>query len=116
MIRTHPQEAAELMLAEKTTEYQQPEKPELIERFVDEYAQACLRDITTEGDVEPRIIASYQQLFRPQIARTLGGTKLRDLTPLRVKVLLNAERDQLSENGQEALREGRAPDQGDFVL
>jgi integrase len=91
---------AEALLVDKTNEYREPEKPELTEKTVDEYAEAWLRDITTEGAVKPRTIASYRQLFRLHIAPTLGATKLRDLTRRSVKDLLNAKREQLSKDGR----------------
>src|SRR6202043_2823727 len=68
-------EAAELMLAERTTEYQQPEKPKLTEKTVNEYAEAWFRAITTEGAVKPRTITSYRQLYRLHVAPTLGATR-----------------------------------------
>jgi integrase len=91
-------EAAELMLAERTTEYQQPEKPKLTEKTVNEYAEAWFRAITTEGAVKPRTITSYRQLYRLHVAPTLGATRLRDLSRRNVKDLLNAKREQLSKN------------------
>jgi hypothetical protein len=91
---------AEALLVDKTNEYREPEKPELTEKTVNEYAEAWLRDITTEGAVKPRTIASYRQLFRLHIAPALGATRLRDLTRRNVKDLLNAKREQLSKDGR----------------
>jgi integrase len=86
---------AEALLVDKTNEYREPEKPNLTEKTVDEYAQAWLQDITTEGAVKPRTIVSYRQLFRLHISPALGTIRLRDLSRRNVKDLLNAKREQL---------------------
>jgi len=98
-------EKADLLLAEKTTEYQQPEKPKVTEKTINEHAQKWLRDITTESSIKPRTIASYRQLFNSHISPTLGATKLRDLRRRDVKDLLNAKREQkLSKNTVRLIR------------
>jgi integrase len=97
---TSSRSEAEALLVDKTNEYREPEKPELTEKTIDEYAQAWLQDITTEGAVKPRTITSYRQLYRLHIAPTLGAIKLRDLSRRDVKDLLNAKREQISKDGR----------------
>ncbi len=99
-------EKADLLLAQKTTEYQEPEKllgdPEMT---LDTYADQWLQGITTEGAIKPRTIVSYRQLFLCHIAPTLGAIKLRDLQRRDVKALLNAKREQaLSKNTVRLIR------------
>ena len=99
-------EKADLLLAQKTAEYQEPEKllgdPEMT---LDTYADQWLQGITTEGAIKPRTIVSYRQLFLCHIAPTLGAIKLRDLQRRDVKALLNAKREQaLSKNTVRLIR------------
>jgi integrase len=88
-------EKADLLLAQKTTEYQEPEKllgdPEVT---LDTYARQWLADVTAEGSIKPRTIESYRQLFNYHIAPTLGATRLRDLRRAHVKALLKVKREQ----------------------
>jgi integrase len=88
-------EKADLLLAEKTTEYQEPEKllgdPEMT---LDTYAGQWLADVSAEGSIKPRTIESYRQLFSYHIAPALGAAKLRDLRRTHVKALLKTKREQ----------------------
>ena len=85
-------EKADLLLAEKTTEYQEPEKllgdPEMT---LDTYAGQWLADVSAEGSIKPRTIESYRQLFSYHIAPALGAAKLRDLRRTHVKALLKTQ-------------------------
>jgi integrase len=86
---------AELLLAAKVTEYQEPEKllgdPEMA---LSTYAEQWLADVTAEGSIKPRTIESYRQLFSYHIAPALGAAKLRDLRRTHVKALLKVKREQ----------------------
>jgi hypothetical protein len=89
-------EKADLLLAQKTTKYQEPEKllgdPEMT---LDTYAEQWLAAVTVEESIKPRTISSYNQLFNLHISPILGSMKLRDLRRLDIKALLNLKREQL---------------------
>jgi integrase len=89
-------EKADLLLAQKTTEYQEPQKllgdPEMT---LDTYAEQWLAAAAVEESIKPRTIKSYRQLFNLHISPTLGSMKLRDLRRLDIKALLNLKREQL---------------------
>ncbi len=89
-------EKADLLLAQKTTKYQEPEKllgdPEMT---LDTYAAQWLAAVTVDESIKPRTIKSYRQLFNLHISPIIGSMKLRDLRRLDIKALLNLKREQL---------------------